>query len=155
MERGIEELARDYAASTQAFVEAVASISPDRLDQHDPDNWSARQVVHHMADSETQSYVRLRRLIGEASGTTIQGYDEARWAENPVLGYRELPIEHSLQVVVAVRSASLDIFRRLELVDLERSGTHSESGPYSIANWIDIYTRHARDHAAQLLEAAR
>ena len=36
-----------------------------------------------MADSETQSYVRLRRLIGEASGATIQGYDEARWARIP------------------------------------------------------------------------
>ena len=37
-------------------------------------------VIHHVADSETNSYVRLRRLMAEPAGTAIQGYDEAQWA---------------------------------------------------------------------------
>ncbi len=150
----IDDLASAYEASTNDFLAAVASISDEQLDRHAPEGWSPRQVVHHMADSEAQSYARLRRLVAEAPDTLIQGYDEALWADNDTLGYRELPIQHSLAVVVAVRTASLDILRRLQPEDLARTGTHSESGPYSIQSWVDIYTAHARDHATQLLEAA-
>ena len=150
----IDDIASAYETSTNEFLTAVRSISDEQLDRHVKDGWSPRQVVHHMADSEAQSYARLRRLVAEAPGTTIQGYDEALWAENDKLGYRELPIEHSLAVVVAVRTSSLDILRRLSIDDLSRTGTHSESGSYLIQSWTEIYTAHARDHAAQLLEAA-
>ncbi len=60
-----------------------------------------------MADSEAQSYARLRRLISEAPGSSIQGCDEAAWADNATLGYTSLAINTSLAVVAAVRAASL------------------------------------------------
>ena len=63
------------------------SLSEKDLDKTDSEGWSPRQVIHHMADSEAQSYARLRRLIAEP-GTTIQGYDEGKWAEDPTLGYK-------------------------------------------------------------------
>ena len=150
----IDELARDYEAATNEFFAALASVPPSRYDRHVEGGWSTRQVVHHVADSEAQSYARLRRLVAEPPGAVIQGYDEALWALSPLLGYEELPLEHSLAVFSAVRQSSLDILRRLSPSDLERTGVHTESGPYSVRNWVDIYTRHPRDHAAQLLEAA-
>jgi hypothetical protein len=150
----IDHLANDYEAATNEFLAAVSSIDTSQLDSHVPDGWTPRQVLHHVADSEAQSYARLRRLLAEPSGSIIQGYDEALWAESPLLGYKELDPSHSLAVFRAVRAASLDLLRRISVSDLERTGTHSESGPYSVANWIDIYTRHPREHAAQLLEGA-
>ena len=106
-----------------------------------------------MADSEAQSYTRLRRLLAEPAGSIIQGYDEAAWANCEALGYAELPIAHSLAVVAAVRAASADLLERLSEADLERYALHSATGHYSVASWITIYTKHPRDHAAQMAEA--
>jgi uncharacterized damage-inducible protein DinB len=150
----IESIADDYEAATNEFLAAVASIDSSAYDRRVEGGWSARQVIHHVADSETQSYARLRRLLAEPSGVVIQGYDEALWAKSPLLGYEELPVEHSLAVFRAVRQSTLDILRRIDESDLDRAGVHTESGPYGVRTWVDSYVRHPREHAAQLLEAA-
>lgn len=149
----IKDYAAEYEASTKYFFEKFATLRPTDLDKHVPDGWTPRQIAHHMADSETQSYARLRRLIAEPTGSLIQGYDEAMWAENPTLGYTELPIENSIAVYKAVRAASLDILERLKIEDLELSGVHTESGPYTLKNWLRAYTNHPRAHADQMMEA--
>ncbi len=149
----IEESVHAYEHSTEHFFHEVQVVTAKNIDRHVEGGWSARQVIHHVADSETQSYARLRRLLAEPSGSLIQGYDEAAWATCEQLGYQELPVEHSLAVIRAVRTASLDVLRRLGTEDLERFGEHSESGRYSVAMWLDIYTEHPRVHAAQLIEA--
>lgn len=149
----IEESVRAYEQSTGYFLHEVLVVTADNMDRHVEGGWSARQVIHHVADSEAQSYARLRRLLAEPSGSVIPGYDEAAWAQCAQLGYQELPVEHSLAVFRAVRAASLDVLHRLRDEDLERYGEHSESGRYTVAMWFDIYTEHPRTHAAQLIEA--
>ncbi|MBW4077450.1 MAG: hypothetical protein HIU84_02855 [Acidobacteria bacterium] len=149
----LDTAARDYEASTNALLQHVERVTEANIDNHVHGGWSARQIVHHVADSEAQSYARLRRLLAEPIGTVIQGYDEAAWAQCERLGYHDLAIENSLKVFIAVRAASLDIVKRLTPEDLERYGEHSESGRYSVATWLDTYTRHPREHAAQLVEA--
>jgi len=144
-----------YARATAHFLEAVEATPDDLLDVHGEGGWSARQVVHHVADSETQSYARLRRLLAEPAGSTIQGYDEAAWAAEPLLGYTELPIAPSVAVVRAVRAASLVVLARLGPEDLERSGTHTESGTYTVGDWVRTYTAHPVEHADQLERAVR
>jgi hypothetical protein len=139
--------------STSLFMHEALVVNEDNLDRHVAGGWSARQVVHHIADSEAQSYARLRRLLAEPAGSVIQCYDEAAWAESEQLGYTVLPITHSLEVFKAVRLASLDVLMRLHDADLERYDEHSESGRYTLAMWLDIYTQHPRAHAAQLVEA--
>ena len=49
--------------------------------------------------------------------------------------------------------ATADVLARLVPADLERYGTHSESGRYSVSDWLEVNTRHPRGHAAQLVEA--
>ncbi len=142
-----------YSMATSQFLHDAAIVNDDNLDRHVDGGWSARQVIHHVADSEAQSYARLRRLLAEAPGSVIQGYDEAAWAECEQLGYRVLPITHALEVFTAVRLASLDVLGRLREADLERHGVHSESGRYTLATWLEVYTQHPRAHAAQLIEA--
>ena len=149
----INALAVDYEASTKYVADIIAALSKDDLDKHQPGGWSPRQVIHHLADSEAQSYARLRRLIAEPAGTVIQGYDEAAWAKSEILGYTELPIENSIAVLLAVRAASLDLFKRLDESDLERAGVHTDSGDYSIAKWVKGYINHPRDHGKQIKEA--
>jgi DinB family protein len=142
----------DYAAATAELL-AVADVDEALLDRRVPGGWSARQVLHHLADSETHSYLRLRRLLADAPPAQIQGYDEARWAADPTLGYADRPVATSVAVVAAVRAASHEILARITEADLARTGVHSESGAYTLDDWLRVYTAHPRDHRAQLLEA--
>lgn len=149
----ISDYAREYEASTKYFADLISGLSAKDLSTSEPGGWTPRQVIHHIADSEAQSYARLRRLVAEPIGSVIQGYDENAWAENAILGYRDLPIENSVAVYVSVRASSLDIIKRLTLADLERYGMHSERGKFTIADWIRAYSKHPRDHAGQIEKA--
>ena len=152
---GIKEIAAAYRQSTEAFEKLVAGIPSEQLDTKHPEGWSARQVIHHMADSEAQSYARIRRLIAEPEGTVIQGYDENAWGASAVLGYSTLPIDFSVKVFSAVRASSLIMIERLTDADLSKSGNHSESGPFSIEKWCKAYTAHPLDHIGQIEKALR
>jgi len=125
------------------------------LDVHAENEWSARQCIHHMADSEAQSYARLRRLVAEPDGSVIQGYDEAAWANEPKLAYADGDVAHSIAVYAAVRAASLDVVKRLNESDLEKFGEHTEAGKYTIARWLEIYTKHPYDHGDQMVRATK
>jgi len=151
----MKQLIEDYNRGTAEVEAALAAIPVESLDARIDGEWSARMVVHHLADSETNSYVRLRRLLAEEPGTVIQGYDEARWARTPELGYEAAPIEPSLAVFRAVREASGAVLARLTPADLERHGVHTESGAYTLMDWLRIYAAHALDHAQQMRTAAR
>ena len=146
----ITQYATEYEAATNYFLDAVKQLNPADLDKPKSDGWNARQVIHHLADSESQSLARLKRLIAEP-GTTIQGYDENKWAQSATLGYTDLPIENSLALFKASRAASLEIIKRLDLEQLSNAGIHTESGAYDLRKWLKTYTNHPKDHTEQLL----
>ena len=83
----ISEAAAAYESSTQFFLNLARGVLPELLDVRHENGWSARQIIHHVADSEAQSYARLRRLVAEPEGSLIQGYDEGAWAKDAKLGY--------------------------------------------------------------------
>ena len=143
--------ADNYRKSTDEFLKVIKEIKPEQLDKADHAGWTPRQVIHHLADSEAQSYARLRRLIAEP-GSTIQGYDENKWAENKTLGYKEIDVEASIAVFKAVRNASYELLKRVTENELENSGIHTESGKYSVRDWIRTYSKHPLDHANQIKE---
>lgn len=145
----LKNAADSYATATAEFLKVAQELSKAELDSSSSGGWTARQVIHHVADSEAQSYARLRRLVAEP-GTQIQGYDEGGWGENETLGYKELPVTPSLEVFKAVRTSSLEIIKRLNLSQLANAGIHSESGEYTIKNWLETYIKHPMEHAAQI-----
>ena len=144
-----------YEAATRAFLEHAAALDRTKLDAKHPEGWSPRQVIHHLADSEAQSYARLRRIVAEPLGSIIQGYDEGAWAASPALGYESDPIETPLAVFAAVRAGSLAVLHHLSDADLERYGDHSERGKFTIADWLKVYSRHPLDHGEQMAKALR
>jgi hypothetical protein len=145
----LKNAAEAYANATAEFLKIVQELNEAELDSSSSGGWTVRQVIHHVADSEAQSYARLRRLIAEP-GTLIQGYDEGGWGENETLGYKELPVAPSLEVFEAVRASSLEIIKRLKPNQLDNSGTHSESGEYTVKTWLETYISHPLEHAAQI-----
>ena len=147
----MKEFAAQYLNSTKAFLDLVESLSTNQLDVANSEGWNARQVIHHVADSEAQSYARVRRLVAEP-GTTIQGYDESIWAENPILGYKTHDIDSSIAVFKAVRQSSYELLLRMEDSLLDNKGIHTESGEYSVRDWLNSYINHPIDHANQIKE---
>ena len=143
------ELIDRYEDGPAEVRSALEGITADELDRQPPEGWTARQIVHHLADSETNSYVRLRRLLAE-DDVLIIGYDQDEWASR--LHY-DRPIEASLAVLDAVRAASTQLLRTLDDAAFERTGKHSESGEYGVDTWLAIYADHAHDHADQIRRA--
>ena len=144
-----------YEAATKAFERQVAELDQSKLDAKHPEGWSPRQVIHHLADSEAQSYARLRRLVAEPAGSIIQGYDEAAWAGSPALGYEHDPIATPLAVFSAVRAGSLAVLHHLSDADLARYGEHSERGKFTLDDWLRVYSKHPTEHGEQLEKALR
>jgi len=141
-----------YGLGAQAVVEALDRATDAELDRRPPSgDWCAREIVHHLADSESMAYIRLRRLIAE-DDPVIGAYDEPRWARR--LHY-DRPIDASLAVLGAVRQASLQLLLSLTPDEWQRSGTHSESGRYDVERWLAIYTEHGDQHADQIRRARR
>jgi hypothetical protein len=145
----IAEIAAGYEKATQEYLAIATQVPENKLDLHVGQDWSSRQVIHHCADSEAQSYARLRRLVAEP-GTGIQGYDEAAWAKHPTLGYTDMPVQVSIDVFKAVRAGSLAIIQRLQPEQLHNFCIHSEAGEFTLERWLEIYTRHAIEHAEQI-----
>ena len=140
-----------YKAGPDVVDAALAGITPAELDSRpDPSEWTAREVVHHLADSEMTSAIRLRRLIAEEEATIV-GYDEAEFARR--LFYGDRPIEASVEAFRAARRTTAQILERLSEEQWERRGHHSESGAYGVETWLEIYAAHAHDHAAQIMRA--
>jgi len=139
-----------YRDGHRAVLDALAGITEPELDARPgPDEWSAREVVHHLADSEMTSAIRLRKLLAE-DDAVIVGYDEPTFARR--LHY-DRPIEASLEALAAARRTTAEILDRLGEAEWGRMGTHTEIGPYGVEDWLRIYAAHAHDHAEQIGKA--
>jgi DinB superfamily len=108
--------------------------------------WTSREIVHHLADSEMTSAIRLRRLLAE-DRPVIGGYDQEEFARK--LHY-DRPIGASLDAFKAARETTAAILDRMTEEEWIREGTHSESGRYSVLQWLEIYADHAHNHAGQI-----
>lgn len=143
-------LINQYKDGYRVITEALDGISSAEMDAREaPGEWSPREVIHHLADSEMNSAMRLRRLIAEEQ-PEIRGYDQDLYA---LQLYYDRPIDPSLAVFNAVRQSTADILERLTEDQWARYGSHSEHGAYSVLDWLQIYAAHAHDHAEQITRA--
>ena len=109
--------------------------------------WTAAEIVHHLADSEMTSAIRIRKLLAEPF-PVIQAYDQERFAE--LMHYQERPIEPSLQVFRYARASTAQLFEHMSEADWRKLGWHSEAGSYHTERWLEIYAAHAHGHAEQI-----
>ncbi|OFW05725.1 MAG: hypothetical protein A3H96_11775 [Acidobacteria bacterium RIFCSPLOWO2_02_FULL_67_36] len=139
-----------YRDGYAAVAEALLEITPEELDARPgPGRWSAREIVHHLADSEMTAAVRLRLLLAE-DGPAIKGYDQDAFARK--LHY-DRPHESSLELFRSVRQSTGELLERMAPEDWLREGTHTEVGRYGVETWLKIYAEHAHKHARQIRAA--
>lgn len=143
-------LIAQYKDGYRVVAEALAGATDAELDARPaPGKWSAREIVHHLADSEMTSAVRLRLLLA-VDRPQIAGYDQEEFARRL---YYDRPIEASLDAFKAARRTTAEMLDRLTDAEWAREGTHSEHGRYTMLMWLEIYAAHAHAHAEQILRA--
>jgi hypothetical protein len=144
------ELIARYADGYNAVTDALAGLSAEELDAREaPGEWSPREVIHHLADSEMTSAIRIRRLIAEDQ-PLIVGYDQEEFARR--LHYNR-PIEGSLAAFKGARESTVPLLLAMTDEEWARYGTHSEFGHFPAEEWLESYANHAHDHADQIRRA--
>lgn len=109
--------------------------------------WTPRQVVHHLADSHMNSFIRMKLALTEEL-PTIKPYREELWGE--LADSRELEVEPSLQLLSALHLRWTVLLRSLTEADYRRVFIHPESGSVDLANQVGLYAWHGRHHLAQI-----
>ncbi len=145
-----ETLIERYAAGVDLIREALATVPAEAMRWRPaPGKWSVHEVVVHCADSETNSAMRIRYLVGEDK-PVIQGYDQDRWAVT--FDYHSQSAELALAQLTAVRAWTVGFIRTLPDAAWSRSGTHTEmpGKPYTATSWLQIYAEHLEIHARQI-----
>ena len=143
-----QRLIVQYKEGYNEVSRSLEDFPPDSLTAHPiQGKWSAAEIVHHLADSETTSGVRLRRLLVE-DRPLIQGYDQDAYAAR--LNYNNREMAPALDAFRSARATAAQLFEFMSDEDWRREGTHSESGSYTAENWLTIYAAHAHNHAAQI-----
>ena len=144
-----QKLISRYADGFAEVERALEGFPAQSLSAHPiPGKWSAREIVQHLADSETTSAQRLRKLLVEEK-PVITGYDQEAWATR--LKYNERDMAPALEAFRSARSTTLQLLERMDARDWEREGWHTESGRYTPEVWLTIYAAHAHGHAEQIL----
>src|SRR5882672_4050323 len=143
-----QTLIAKYKEGYNEVTRSLEGFPADLLTAHPIEGkWSAAEIVHHLADSETTSGLRLRRLLVE-DHPLIQGYDQDAYAGR--LNYNNREIAPSLDAFRSARASTAQLFAFMTEADWQREGTHSESGSYGVEDWLKLYAAHAHNHAAQI-----
>jgi hypothetical protein len=144
------ELIARYKDGFREVASALEGATDTELDARPaPGKWSAREIVHHLADSEMTSAVRLRLLVADENAA-IRPYDEKAFAIR--LHYNR-PIASSLLAFQAARLSTGELLDAMTDADFAKKGTHPEHGPYGVERWLEIYAEHAHNHADQIRRA--
>jgi uncharacterized damage-inducible protein DinB len=148
------DLRRQSTATMAALPEklraAVAGLNDAQLDTpYREGGWTVRQVVHHLADSHMNAYVRFKLALTE-DWPTIKPYKEGAWAE---LADSKLPVEPSLQLVAALHERWVSLIESLSPEELQRGFVHPEHDRrQNLELALVMYAWHSLHHTAHITE---
>jgi hypothetical protein len=128
--------------------ETLRSLAPGAVDRRYRDGgWTVRQVVHHLADSHLNAYVRFRLALTEEN-PAIKTYEESRWAELHDARTAEPGV--SLSLLRAVHARMVALLESLTEEQFSRPAQHPEWGQISVDWILQMYAWHGRHHLAQI-----
>lgn len=127
--------------------EAVNGLDDAQLDMaYREGGWTVRQVVHHVADSHLNSYVRFKLALTE-SEPVIKPYDEGAWARLPD---SQMPVDISLTLIWALHARWVALLESMTEKDFQKKFSHPERGVQDLATALALYDWHGRHHTAHI-----
>ena len=126
---------------------AVSSLDDSQLDTpYREGGWTVRQLVHHVADSHANAYVRFKLALTE-DWPTIKPYEEAEWAK---LADSKLPIEVSLTLLTALHERWTMFLESMGDAEFARGYAHPVLGRQQLGVVLAMYSWHSRHHTAHV-----
>ncbi len=126
---------------------AVADLSDAQLDTpYRSGGWTVRQVVHHLADSHANAYIRLKLALTEKS-PTIKPYQQDQWA---ALADGALPLGPSLDMLSGLHGRMVTLLETLDEAQFARPWIHPDSGTWTVDTLLAMYAWHGQHHTAHI-----
>ncbi len=131
---------------------ALISLGEDKFDTpYREGGWTVRQLVHHIADSHINLFIRLRLGLTEEK-PTIKPYDENAWAQLPDSA---LPVEPSLAILDNIHHRITVLLELTPAEAFAREINHPVNGVMSLDQLLQLYTWHGRHHTAHITNTPR
>lgn len=138
----------EVAALPRNIRAAVRGLSEAQIDTpYRPDGWTVRQVVHHVADSHMNGFIRLKLALTEEN-PTIKPYEENSWAR---LADMQLPLETSLLILDNVHARWDAVYRSMPAAQFQRTFFHPEMQErLTLERHVLLYAWHSRHHVGHI-----
>jgi hypothetical protein len=143
------EKIRELPARLEAL---VSPLTDAQLDAKPPREWTARQNVHHLAESHMNAFIRVKLALTE-DHPTIKPYNQDACALT--VDAKDLPIESSLSILRGLHIRWVALFESLTPEQWQRTLFHPENGIMTVEDILKIYAAHGEGHLVQITEALR
>jgi hypothetical protein len=138
----------EWSALPENMRRALAALPPNGLDTpYREGGWTARQVVHHVADSHLNAYTRIKLALTEAN-PTLKTYEEQLWAE--LVDGKTADPSVSLGILDGVHRRLTLVLESLTPEQFARPAVHPSNGPMNVDSLLQMYAWHSRHHVAHV-----
>ncbi len=145
----LREWLNDIKFLPQHLENAILNLDEAQLNTaYREDGWTVKQVVHHVADSHMNAYIRFKLRLTEDS-LIIKPYDEGAWAE--MIDTKNIPVNISITLLHALHIRWYEILKNMSLADLDKTAFHPEhKKEMTIWYLLGMYAWHSRHHVAHI-----
>ena len=128
---------------------AVRGLDDQQLDTpYGPGKWTPRQVVHHLADSHMNAFVRMKLVLAEDK-PTLKPYNQDDWAKFDDAA--KLPVNSSLAIIGGLHERLVHMLDHAKDADFQRVAHHPERGDITLDDLVVLYGRHGEKHCGQII----
>ena len=147
-DKQISKLVEQIEDFPDLLLKSIEGLSEDQLNcSYRLGGWRIRQVVHHIADTNMNAYVRIRLALTEDC-PTINTFDEAQWAE--LDDARNMPVDVSLKLIESLHQRWVHLIRSLTSTQLNSKFRHPKIEDVSIKKALSLYSWHGHHHLGQI-----
>ena len=143
-----KQLLESFGAAPGQLKSALNKIDP-KIWPLAPDiqEWSIRQIIFHLTDSEANYYVRFRKAIAESGGIVV-GFDQNLWTDT--LDFAGRSTDESVELFRLLRTSSYHLLTQLPETAWANFVQHSERGKLTLENLLSVAENHITDHLKQI-----
>jgi len=142
-----EKIAR-IEALPSILEKAITGLTDSQLDTpYREGGWTVRQVVHHLADSHMNAFIRAKLIVTE-NNPTLKPYNQDDWARTADV--RALPVQSSFLILKGLHERWVTFLKSLPDDAWSRTAQHPELGPVTLERQLLIYAGHGDKHVGQI-----
>jgi len=131
-----------------ALARALDGLNDEQLDTpYREGGWTPRQIVHHIADSHLNAFVRMKLILTE-DHPTLKPYDQDLWAR---MNDYSRDITPSIAIISGVQERMANVLEAASENDLLRTAHHPDNGTMTLQNLLDMYAGHGKHHVDQIV----